>query len=318
MADSVMIAPRIRQIDTLLGGHDSLTAGFLVEGPRPALVETGARTSSETLRHHLHELGMGADDLAWIVLTHIHLDHAGGVGDLARDFPSATVVVHERGARHIVDPTRLVDSAGRVYGELLDSLYGRMLPVAPERVLAATDLQRIDLGDGRSLTLVDSPGHAKHHHAVLDEQTGTLLVGDAVGVLLPGAPALRPAAPPPDFDLELCVASLHRFAELRPERVVLTHYGPLADAASGLADAEEAVHRWVELAERVIGENEGAGVEEIAVAFAEAFLPAPGTVDEAVQARMEMLNGIHSNAAGIARYLATRGRRAQAAPPAGG
>jgi glyoxylase-like metal-dependent hydrolase (beta-lactamase superfamily II) len=315
MPETLMIAPRIRQIDTLLGGQDCLTAGFLVEGPRPALVETGARTSTETVRRHLHALGLGAGDLAWIILTHVHLDHAGAVGDLAADFPSATVVVHEQGARHLVDPTRLVDSAARVYGELLDSLYGRMLPVAPERILAAGDGQCIDLGGGHRLTLVESPGHAKHHQAVLDEESGTLLVGDSVGVLLPGAPALRPAVPPPDFDLELSVGSLHRYVELQPKQVVLTHYGPLPDAAAGLAEAEEALYRWVELAERVTRESDEAGVEEIAAAFTEAFVPPPDELDEAVRARLELLNGVHSNAAGIARYLAKRRVRAEGGVP---
>lgn len=313
--DGVMIAPRIRQIDTLLGGQDCLTAGFLVEGARPALVETGARSSTETVRRHLHELGLGPDDLGWIVLTHVHLDHAGAVGDLAADFPSATVVVHEKGARHLADPTRLVDSAGRVYGELLDSLYGRMLPVPPERILACGDGQRIDLGRGHQLTLVESPGHAKHHQAVLDEESGTLLVGDSVGVLIPGSPALRPAVPPPDFDLELSVSSLHKYVDLAPQQVVLTHFGPLPDAAAGLALAEETLHRWVELAERVTRESPDAGVEEIAAAFADAFVPPPEELDEAVRARLELLNGVHSNAAGIARYLTKRRERAEEASP---
>src|SRR4029077_17061026 len=108
-------------------------------------------------------------------------------------------------------------------------------------------------------TLGDSPGPAKHHQAVLDEESGPLLVGDSVGVLLPGAPALRPAVPPPDFDLELSVASLHRYVELQPRQVLLTHYGPPSDAAAGLADAEDALYRWVELAERVTRESAEAG-----------------------------------------------------------
>src|SRR4029077_15670030 len=122
-----------------------------------------------------------------------HLDHAGGVGDLAADFPSATVVVHEQGARHLVDPTRLVDSAARVYGGLLDSLYGRMLPVPQERILAAGDGQRIDLGGGHRLTMVEPRGHPRPHRAVLDEESAPLLVGASVGVMLPGQPSLRPA-----------------------------------------------------------------------------------------------------------------------------
>src|SRR5437879_1423673 len=224
------IAAGIRQLDTLLGGMGGMTAGFLIEGEEPALVETGSQSSTATVRDALAVAGIGSDDLRWLIVTHIHLDHAGAVGDLARAFPKATVVVHEKGARHLVDPTRLIDSAARVYGPLLDGLYGRMEAVPADRLMAAGDAFRVDLGGGRTLRMVDSPGHAKHHHAVLDEMTGTLLVGDAVGVKLPDIGVLRPATPPPDFDLEQATASLRRFRDLRPKLVVLTHYGPVADA----------------------------------------------------------------------------------------
>jgi glyoxylase-like metal-dependent hydrolase (beta-lactamase superfamily II) len=306
------IAPGLHQLDTLLGGIEQLTAGFLVAGPQPALVETGAQTSAGTVVQALAAAGVGPRDLRWVVVTHIHLDHAGGVGDVARAFPEATVVVHEKGARHLVDPERLISSAARVYGPLLDDLYGRMVPVDADRVVAAGDGLTLDIGGGRRLRLVDSPGHAQHHQAVLDEQTGTLLVGDAVGVQLPEAGALRPATPPPDFDLEQAVASLHRFHSLRPSRLVLTHYGPVADPEAALLQAEETLQRWVETAERVLREAPGSGVEDLAAALAEADGTPPGAGPEAVRSRLEALCGVHRNAAGILRYLE---RRAAAGPP---
>jgi glyoxylase-like metal-dependent hydrolase (beta-lactamase superfamily II) len=304
------IAPGILQLDTMLGGMDQLTAGFLVVGPQPALVETGSQTSAATVRDALVERGIGASDLRWIIVTHIHLDHAGAVGDLAAAFPSATVIVHEKGARHLVDPTRLVDSAARVYGPLLDGLYGRMRPVPEGRLIAAGDGYRVDVGGGRSLVMVDSPGHAKHHHAVLDEHTGTLLVGDAVGVQLPGVGELRPATPPPDFDLEQATASLRRFSALRPERLVLTHYGPVPDAQTTLSEAEVMLHRWVDVAERTMAQAADAGVDDVAAALADAFAKPREDMDPAALKKFEVLNGVHSNATGIMRYLS----RHQAAP----
>jgi len=301
-----LIAPGIRQLDTRFGGWDQITAGFLVEGPQPALVETGARTSVQTVLDALDAAGLGRTDLRWLVLTHIHLDHAGGIGDLAQAFPNATVVVHERGARHLADPTRLVESAARVYGEMLDTLYGRMQPVPQERLVAAGDGYKVDVGNGRVLTLVDSPGHAKHHHAVLDEHTGTLLVGDAVGVRLPEVGILRPAVPPPDFDLEQAVASLRRFAELKPERVVLTHYGTVPDPMATLDEAERILHDWVAVAEQVMRAGDDAGVDDIAAALAERFAEPPERLSEPAREKLEVLNGFHSNAAGIQRYLRLR------------
>ncbi|MGI8848053.1 MAG: MBL fold metallo-hydrolase [Candidatus Dormibacteria bacterium] len=301
------IAPGIHQFDTLLGGMEHMTAGFLIEGPQPALVETGSQSSAGGVVTQLRDVGLGPEDLRWLVVTHIHLDHAGAVGDVAAAFPNATVVVHERGARHLIDPSRLIDSASRVYGPLLDGLYGRMLPVAKERVVAAPDGHILDIGNGRHLRLVDSPGHAQHHHAVLDENTGTLLVGDAVGVDLPDlGVGLRPATPPPDFDLEQALASLERFRQLRPQQVVLTHYGPVADPDATLVEAGESLRQWVEVAAEVIRGSAEAGMTDVAAALADRFAQAPDGLAPELLERFEILNGVHSNAAGIVRYLQKR------------
>ena len=300
------IAPGIRQLDTLLGSMDQMTAGFVIDGPEPALVETGSQSSARTVREALQAAGIGPADLRWLIVTHIHLDHAGAVGDLAREFPAATVIVHEQGARHLIDPSRLIDSASRVYGQLLDELYGRMEPVPSERLIAAGDGHRVSVGGGRTLVMVDSPGHAKHHHAVLDEQTGTLMVGDAVGVRLPDVGVLRPATPPPDFDLEQAVTSLRRFRDLRPQHLVLTHYGPVESPDDTLAEAEDRLHEWVGVAERTMAEHADAGVDAVAAALADAFARPPEELQAEAYHKFEVLNGVHSNAAGIVRYLQRR------------
>jgi glyoxylase-like metal-dependent hydrolase (beta-lactamase superfamily II) len=157
----VRIAPGVLQIDTLLGGWDEVTAGYLIEGDAPVLVETGSQSSVPVLLAALADVGLAPGDLAGVAVTHIHLDHAGGVGDVARAFPKATVYVHEKGARHLVDPERLVRSAGLVYGDLLDSLYGRLEPTPAERVHVLADGEAIDVGGGRQLVTVDSP--ARQH-----------------------------------------------------------------------------------------------------------------------------------------------------------
>ena len=138
-------------VDTRMGGYEGITSGYLIRGSRPCLVETGTARSAELVVRALTELGVEANDLATIVVTHIHLDHAGGVGDIAAAFPNAQVVVHERGARHLADPAKLMASAHRVFGPDMDRLFGDLLPVPQERLVTLGEVGSIDLGDGRRL-----------------------------------------------------------------------------------------------------------------------------------------------------------------------
>ena len=297
------IAPGVIEIDTLLGGWRRVTAGYLIEGPAPVLVETGSQSSVPVLLEALGGLGLGPGDLAGVVVTHIHLDHAGGVGDVARAFPNATVYVHEKGARHLADPRRLVDSAALVYGPLLDSLYGRLDPTPVERLHVLEDGEEIEIGPGRSLTAIDSPGHAKHHLGLHDSTSGILFVGDAVGVRLPDVGVLRPSTPPPDFDLDLALHSLRRFADRRPSGLALAHYGLLPEPSDVLAEAEGMLRQWAETAE--IAYRAG---EDIADALARRFDPSPGVVAHEHAEKFEVMNGVHSNAAGLRRWLEARDR----------
>jgi glyoxylase-like metal-dependent hydrolase (beta-lactamase superfamily II) len=294
------IGPGVLEIDTLLGGWERVTAGYLVEGPAPVLVETGSQTSVPHLLESLEVHGVRPADLAGIAVTHIHLDHAGGVGDVARAFPKATIYVHERGARHLVDPSRLVASAAQVYGPLLDSLYGRLEPTPTERIHVLEDGETLDIGGGRTLTTIDSPGHAKHHLALHDSESGILFAGDAVGVRLPDAGVLRPATPPADFDLDQAVTSLGKFRARRPVGVALAHYGLLPDPMGMLEEAEEVVRAWAEVAEQAWRAG-----EDIAEALDRRFAADLDAVPEDNRKKLETLSGVHSNAAGLKRWLET-------------
>src|SRR5664280_1467324 len=239
----------VTELDSMRGGWERVTAGYLIEGENPVLVETGSQSSVPVLLAQLASLGLGPEDLAGVVEVDVGDDHAGGVGDVARAFPKATVYVHEKGARHLADPTKLVDSAARVYGPLLDSLYGRLDPTPAERIHVLEDGEEITVGATRVLTAVDSPGHAKHHLGLHDNWSGTMFVGDAVGVKLPDGGVLRPSTPPPDFDLDLALQSLGRFAERRPTGLALAHYGLLADPLDVLDEADGTLRRWASVAE---------------------------------------------------------------------
>ena len=138
------------QIDTRMAGYDGITAGYLIRGDRPCLVETGTAPSAPVVRDALARLGIGADDLATVVVTHIHLDHAGGAGDIAAMFPAAQIVVHQRGARHLADPSRLMAGARLVYGDALERLFGVLAPVPAERIVALDDVGTVDLFRNRA------------------------------------------------------------------------------------------------------------------------------------------------------------------------
>lgn len=214
----------IIQIDTLLAGIPGMTSVQLVRGEQPALIDCGTQTSAETVRLGLLEAGLGPEDLAWLVLTHIHLDHCGAVGDLAAAFPNATVLVHPRGVRHLIDPNRLVAATADIYGRLAPAI-GGLVPVPEERIVAAEDGHTIPLGGGRALRAVWAPGHARHHMALLDEGEGILFSGDAVGLLLGGGD-LYPSIPPPEYDVDAAIDSIDRLEAIQPTALYVSHSGP--------------------------------------------------------------------------------------------
>ncbi len=298
-------------IDTRMGGQSEITAGFLVSGERPALIETGPSRVASEVADGVARAGLPPGDLAWIVVTHVHLDHAGGVGDLVRTFPNATVVVHPAGARHLADPERLLASSARVYGELMDTVYGGLTPVEAGRIKAAEDGETLDLG-GRRLEIIHAPGHAKHHVAVFEPDLGALFAGDAVGVLLPSTGVLRPATPPPDFDRDLAVASLRRFGGRNPAHLVLTHFGPIGPPAERLAEAEEKLLRWCETAEAA-AHRHGAELDHIEAALRERFEQEEGH-EAGDPERFELLNSYESNAAGLLRWIRLEQERAGSTP----
>ncbi|WP_221461581.1 MBL fold metallo-hydrolase [Streptosporangium saharense] len=286
-----------------MAGYSGITAGYLILGDRPCLVETGTATSAPVVRDALASLGVGPGDLATIVVTHIHLDHAGGVGDLAGFYPEAEIVVHEKGARHLADPSRLMASARMVWGDKLDVLFGEMSPTEAARIRALGDTGSVDLGNGRTLSSHYSPGHAKHHVGLIDSGTGDLYVGDAAGVYLPQTGDLRPATPPPDFDLRTALDSIALFEALGPQRLLFSHYGPVDDVQATLERSAEELRVWVDLTRQA----HSAGMDlDHAVAMVRdrtreryAALQA----DDATAEQFELLSGAPSNVAGILHWL---------------
>jgi glyoxylase-like metal-dependent hydrolase (beta-lactamase superfamily II) len=295
----------VYQIDTRMAGYDGITAGYLIRGERPCLVETGTAPSAPLVRDALAALGVGPADLATVVVTHIHLDHAGGTGDIAAMFPAAEVVVHELGARHLADPSRLMASARVVYGDEMDVLFGTLAPTPAARIRAVEQTGVVDLGGGRRLDSHHSPGHARHHVGLVDSVSGDLYVGDAAGIYIQETGDMRPATPPPDFDLDTALASLDTFAALQPTRLLFSHFGPVTAVAETLARSAAEIRVWVEETRRA--RRAGTDLDHAAAMVAERtrqrYAVLAAGADPDIAAKYDRISGAQANVAGIMHWL---------------
>ena len=301
-------APGITGIDTHTAGQRQFNSVYLIAAREPALIEAASAADGPVLWAALGSMGVGPDDLAHVVVTHVHLDHAGGVGALLRRFPRATVWVHERGAPHLVDPTRLVRSTARTYGaERMHALYGETLPVPTERVRAVTDGDRIELGD-RTLHVMGTPGHASHHVALHDPEAGVVFSGEAIGSHLPWADVYRPALPAPEVDVPLALASIERIRAARPSIVLTSHFGPVTDPETGLDRAAGRIRAWSETVRRAL-EDDADAPDDAIDALLRAQASREYTADSGQPIDMDRYNAIGSiemNARGLSRYWRKR------------
>jgi len=239
-------------IDLHWTGRPKSIASLLIESAGvKALVDPGPQSTLPTLRARLGDRGIDFRSLDTILLTHIHLDHAGATGSLLRENPNLKVYVHELGAPHMADPARLLASAGRLYGGELRTLYGDFEPVPKPNLLSLRGGELIRLGNAE-LVVHYTPGHASHHVTFWEPSSGTALVGDTAGVRVEGDRFLIPATPPPDIDLESWNASLDKIASWNPSRLFLTHFGYVEDAAAHIAHYKQRLEDWVERTRRLL------------------------------------------------------------------
>jgi glyoxylase-like metal-dependent hydrolase (beta-lactamase superfamily II) len=224
----------VREIDVRHLGRERVICCFALDG---VIVDPGPESSHRTLLEAL-----GDDVPRAILLTHIHFDHAGATGALVRRWPQAEVWVHERGARHLADPARLVASARRLYGDDFDRLWGEVVPVPEGSLRVLTGGERIE-----GFRVEYTPGHASHHVCYLHEDTGTAFVGDVGGVRIAGGPTLPPT-PPPDIDLEAWQASLDLVAGWAASRLACTHFGAYGDVSAQLDEVRAGLRHWGEVA----------------------------------------------------------------------
>jgi glyoxylase-like metal-dependent hydrolase (beta-lactamase superfamily II) len=228
-----------------VGRPRSIATALLQSNAHRALIDPGPESTLPELRKQIAAHGLAVADLDALLLTHIHLDHAGASGALVRENPRLAVYVHELGAKHMADPTKLLASAARLWPNDLQQLFGETLPV-PEgnlRILHGGEALQLD---GRKLEVVYTPGHASHHVSYFDHATGVAFVGDTTGIRIENGPYILPATPPPDIDLGIWEESFAAILARKPQRLFLTHFGYADNPAAHIAEFRERLHRWSE------------------------------------------------------------------------
>jgi glyoxylase-like metal-dependent hydrolase (beta-lactamase superfamily II) len=239
-------------------------------------------------------------------LTHIHLDHAGATGTLIQENPNIRVYVHEIGAKHLIDPSRLLASAARLYGEAMDDLWGPFLPVPAANVIALKGGERIEVA-GRTLDVAYTPGHASHHVCYFEGQSRVAFVGDMGGVHIPFTTYVLPPTPPPDIDVEAWVTSTDRILAWHPSTIFLTHFGTVDTPAAHLHQVLDNLHRNATLAKDALALDGSATDDDRAAHFIRALaLDLRRTTSETIAERYELATPLDQNWQGLARYWRKR------------
>jgi len=244
----------IHTIDTGFVRPHFDAAYLVVENGRGAFIDCGTNYAVPRMLETLGNAGLSPADVDWLILTHVHLDHAGGAGELIAQLPNAKLVVHPRGARHMIDPSQLWAGASAVYGEsVMEKTYGRLRPIPVERVIEAPDGHAVDLS-GRMLHCLDTPGHARHHLTVYDERANVCFTGDVFGLSYrefdtASGPFILPTTSPVQFDPQALHASIDRLVALKPAAMYLTHYNRVEDIERLSHDLHTQIDAMVAIAE---------------------------------------------------------------------
>jgi glyoxylase-like metal-dependent hydrolase (beta-lactamase superfamily II) len=297
----------ITALDTNWTGRPrSVAAALLESNGHRAIIDPGPASTLATLREQLRSRGLSVADLDAIILTHIHLDHAGATGSLVRENPRLAVYVHKNGAPHMTDPAKLLASAARLWGDDLPILFGETLPVPSENLRILEGGETLQLG-ARKLDVVYTPGHASHHVSYFDDAAGAAFVGDTTGIRIENGPFILPATPPPDIDLGLWDASFAAILARRPARLFLTHYGFSGDPAAHIAQYRERLHRWAAVAEEILrSATDDSAALNAFVARCRAEMEQTLGVAEAEHHAFTA--GLHLSFLGLARYLRKRAK----------
>lgn len=246
-------------VDLQTGGFRNLIASYVLKGDKTVIVETGPPSSILNLIAGLEEIGVHLEDVAYVALTHVHVDHGGGAGSLLKKLPNAKVVVHPKGAPHLRDTTKLWSASRKVLGEIAE-MFGEPEPVPEGRLVIAEENLTLEVSDHVKLKVVEAPGHASHNLCYYETESGALFAGDSAGAYLPEFDAVFPTTPPP-FHVDAALTTLDKLVSLNPEILCYSHFGSAFNAVARLQDYKSQIKLWVSVAYEGVKKNQS--LEEI-------------------------------------------------------
>lgn len=298
----ITLAAGLDYLDLHFLGVPEIIATAVLHGPAGvALIDPGPSTTLNGLKETLRRQGIAIADVRQILLTHIHLDHAGATGSLVRENPAIEVFVHERGAPHMIEPSKLLASATRLYGGDMDRLWGDFLAVPADRVRILKGEERIAAG-GRDLEVAYTPGHASHHVTYFDPSSRVAFIGDTGGIRRPGRDYVMPAAPPPDIDLDAWSISEDRVLSWEPDTLFLTHFGPFHGPRMHFQDMTARVAAWSSIVRRLLADPSLSEEQRMAAFVSEALLDLKRKVGEREAEQYGRAGRLDYSWQGLARY----------------
>jgi glyoxylase-like metal-dependent hydrolase (beta-lactamase superfamily II) len=245
------LSDHLHIIDLKPTGVENFIASYVLKGTKAtAIIETGPTCSIPNLLTGLEEIGAKREDIDYVMVSHIHIDHGGGAGTLMQYLPNAKLVVHPRGAPHIIKPEKLWEQSKMVLGEVAIA-YEKIEPVPENRIITPSDGTMFDLGSSVQVKVIETLGHASHHLAYFDLDSQGIFQGDAAGIYFPQLDVTIPTAPAP-FNLEMTLASLEKLVQLQPKRLYYTHYGPVENAVERIRKYEEQLHLWANITSEAV------------------------------------------------------------------
>jgi glyoxylase-like metal-dependent hydrolase (beta-lactamase superfamily II) len=298
----ITLAAGLDYVDLNFLGIPEIIATAVLHGSTGvALIDPGPSTTLDSLKQSLRRKGISIDDIRQILLTHIHLDHAGATGSLVRENPAIDVFVHERGAPHMIEPSKLLASAGRLYGADMGRLWGDFLPVPVDRVRTLKGEERITAG-GRELEVAYTPGHASHHVTYFDPSSRVAFVGDTAGIRRQDRDYIMPPTPPPDIDLDAWRVSEDRILSWDPDTLFLTHFGPFHGARMHFQEMTGRLEVWSRIVGRLLADGSLDEEQRLQAFMNEALLDLKRKVGEVEAERYSRAGRLDYSWQGLSRY----------------